>query len=590
MTDPTGGPAVPPATSEILERAPLEALAAARATLAKDPRHLPSVQVAAAALRRLGQNAEADHAERAMIELAAKLPAIRAATQAIAEGRLREAEAAIVGHIQLHPNDPVALRLLAKLALRAGRPADAEALLRRSLVCAPANTAARKDLVALLRQNGRIDDAVAVLDERPASAAEAAELLYLKAGMLARVGRAEEAIAASTLSLELGPAHAVSWLGHARLLAQNGRRAEACDAARQAVSIDPEFGAGWWALADIDADAITDEDIAAMETVAAQPPGNEARRVPLHFALGRAWEARGQAQASFDRFAEGHAMRRRLLPHNAAGLSRAIARGADQATAGFFAERAGYGAPSHAPIFVVGMHRAGSTLIEQILASHPDVEGLGELPSIAQIVLGMTARHGGEGMLPEAIAALQPSQAAALGEAYLAAVRPFRRTDRPRFVDKMPGNWRSIPLIRLILPNATIVDARRNPLDCCISNFCRYFANGQEQVDDLADLGRYYRDYAAFMDRIDEALPAYVHRVRNEQLVDDPEGEVARLLEACGLSFDERCLRFFETERSIRTPSTTQVRRPVNRDGIGRWRLFAPWLAPLREALGPLAD
>ncbi|TVV73591.1 tetratricopeptide repeat-containing sulfotransferase family protein [Sphingomonas solaris] len=565
------------------------ALEAAEAALTADPSHLQALQVSAAALRRLDKHEAAERSEAALIARMREFPTVAAAAEALAGGRAAEAQQVLAHHLREHSNDPVAMGMLAEVALRTGRAANAEALLRRALTCTPSYVTLRKMLVRLLRHQNRWDEAIALVDDGLPSATAAAELLHLKSTLLGRIGRNEEALGASAAGLAIAPTNAVAWLSHTRLLAQVGRRAEACEAVRRAIAANPEFGPAWWTLADLDPAAVTEADIAAMTTVAARSTADDRFRIPIHFALGRAWEERSDGARSFACYAEGHRLRRRRVQHDAQAFSRSIERGAESFDVSFFRDRAGHGARSTTPIFIVGMHRAGSTLVEQILASHPDVEGLAELPHLAQIAHRLGAREMEHLVTPELIAKLDAKQASAIGEAYLAEVRPYRHSDRPRFTDKMPGNWRHIALIHLIFPHAKIIDVRRDPLDCCVSNFCRYFAQGQGHADDLGDLGRYYRDYAEFMDRLDVALPGRVHRVTYEQLVDNLEPEVRRLLDVCDLSFDPCCLRFFETKRPVRTPSAQQVRRPINRDGIGRAQLFAPWLAPLQAALAPFA-
>jgi tetratricopeptide (TPR) repeat protein len=561
------------------------ALEAAEAVLTADPLHLQALQVSAAALRSLGRHDAAERSEAALISRLRELPGVAAATEALSGGRSAEAQQVLSLHLREHLNNPVALEMLAGLALRMGQLGNAEALLRRALTCAPGYVASRKTLVRLLRHQNRWDEAIALLDDGLTSATNAAELLYLKSALLGRVGRVEEALSASFASVALAPDNAVTWLSHTRLLAQVGRRAEAGEGARRAIAVNPEFGPAWWTLADLDPAAVTDADISAMTTVVKRSDAEDRFGIPIHFALGRAWEHRGDGAMSFACYAEGHRLRRLRVPHDAQAISRAIRDDARSFDASFFRSRAGYGTSSAAPIFIVGMHRSGSSLVEQILASHPDVEGLAELPHLMQIAQRFGVREREYGGTYEQVARLDAKQASALGEYYLAGVKPYRRSNRPRFTDKMPGNWRHIALIQSILPNAKIIEVRRDPLDCCISNFCRYFANGQGHADDLDDLGRYYRDYVTFMDQLNSALPGRVHRVTYERLVDDLETEVRHLLTACDLDFDARCLRFFETERPVRTPSAQQVRKPINREGIGRAELFGPWLAPLREAL-----
>jgi hypothetical protein len=256
-----------------------------------------------------------------------------------------------------------------------------------------------------------------------------------------------------------------------------------------------------------------------------------------------------------------------------------------------FAAREGQGCLAPDPIFIVGMPRAGSTLVEQILASHSQVEGTMELPDLP--ALARRLGGGGRGRAsayPDCLAALEPAELRSLGEEYLERTRVQRKTDRPYFIDKMPNNWAHVGLIRLILPNAKVINARRHPLACGFSNFKQHFARGQAFSYSLEEMGRYYRDYVTLMAHFDRVLPAYVHRVIHERLVEDPEPEIRRLLDFLGLKFEESCLRFYDNKRAVRTASSEQVRRPISREGLDQWKAFEPWLGPLKAALVPVLD
>jgi hypothetical protein len=258
----------------------------------------------------------------------------------------------------------------------------------------------------------------------------------------------------------------------------------------------------------------------------------------------------------------------------------------------FFAQRKGQGHESSEPIFILGMPRAGSTLIEQILASHSAVEGTSELPNIITLARDLRARADDAELrgYAEVLARLDASSLRELGERYLRGTRIYRKTDRPYFIDKMPNNFLHVGLIHSILPNARIIDARRHPLGCCFSNFKQLYAKGQRFSYGLAEMGGYYRDYVELMAHFDAVLPGRVHRVIYERLVEDTENEVRRLLDYCGLPFEPGCLRFFENDRPVRTASSEQVRRPIYRDGVDQWRQFDPWLDPLKSALGGVLE
>jgi hypothetical protein len=326
----------------------------------------------------------------------------------------------------------------------------------------------------------------------------------------------------------------------------------------------------------------SDEDIAAMEQALSDPGLGAEDRWHLDFALGKAFEDRREAQTAFAHYAAANALRRKRIPYKADETTATIDAMIAAATPALFeAGRAGCPAPD--PIFVVGMPRAGSTLVEQILASHSQVEGTSELPDIAQLARKVPD-------YPAGLAKLTREDLRAMGESYLHTTRIQRHTARPLFIDKMPNNWVHVPLIRLILPRARIIDARRHPLGCCFSNFKQHFARGQGFSYDLEDMGRYYADYVRLMAHVDAVQPGAVHRVIYEAMVEETETQVRALLAACGLPFEEACLAFHKTERAVRTASSEQVRQPIFREGTSAWKPFEPWLDPLRAALGPVLE
>ena len=312
----------------------------------------------------------------------------------------------------------------------------------------------------------------------------------------------------------------------------------------------------------------------------------------LHYALGKACEDRRAYPDAFDHFAQGAAVRRAQLAYDAGAASEQTRRSMALFSENFFAERTDGGSDDDAPIFIVGLPRSGSTLIEQILASHSAVEGTMELPDIgviAQTLRGIK-RDGPARRYPEAAADLDAATRTALGDRYIAQTRIHRLKGRRFFIDKMPNNFHNIGLIHLILPRAKIIDARRHPMGTCFSAFKQHFAQGQGFSYDLADLGRYYTDYAALMAHYDAVLPGRVHRVIYEDMVNDTEAEVRRLLDYCGLPFEAGCLDFHQNDRAVRTVSSEQVRRPIFRDGLEQWRQYEEWLEPLKTALGPTLE
>lgn len=506
-------------------------------------------------------------------------PALMEAALALAEGRLHDAEPALKAHLKRDPFDVAAIRMLAELAARIERYRDAEALLRRALELAPDFLAARSNLATVLHRQGRSGEAVAELEQLqrldPGNLANA----NLKAAALGRVGEFDEALALYEQVLRTLGRQPKIWMSYGHMLKTVGRQPDAVAAYRKALALAPTLGEAWWSLANLKTVAFDDADIAAMGAALDRDDLGPEDRFHLHFALGKAHEDRAQAEAAFTHYAEGNRQRKALIDYDAGQTRAAVEHAMALYTPDFFAARAGHGCAAGDPIFIVGMPRAGSTLIEQILASHSMVEGTMELPDIPALHAKARAMGG--------VAALSADDARMLGEQYLRDTRIQRKTDKPFYIDKLPNNWLHAGFIRLILPQAKIVDARRHPMDCCFSNFKQHYARGQAFSYSLSDMGRYYADYTGLMAHFDAALPGRVHRVFHEHLLDDLEREVRALLDHLGLPFEAACLDFHKSDRAVRTASSEQVRRPVNRDGVGQWRPMEAWLAPLVEALGP---
>jgi hypothetical protein len=351
----------------------------------------------------------------------------------------------------------------------------------------------------------------------------------------------------------------------------------------------PGLGDAYWSLANLKVASFSAAEEAAMQAQAARDDLSTDDRLHLHYALGKAFEDRGDYAASFENYASGARLRREAIAYSADEGHAQMLRSKRVFTPSLFADHEGQGHPSDEPIFILGLPRSGSTLIEQILASHSAVEGTMELPYIGLIALSLGARGAGD-PYPEAMATLDAGALARLGESFTDSAGQHRKLGKPFFIDKMPNNFSHIGLIQLILPKAKIIDARRHPLGVCFSAFKQHFAQGQNFTYDLGDLGRFYRDYVELMAHFDTVLPGRIHRVIYEDLVEDTETQVRRLLDYCGLPFEEGCLRFYENTRAVRTVSSEQVRRPIFRGGLDQWRHYEPWLGPLKAALGPALE
>jgi tetratricopeptide (TPR) repeat protein len=509
-------------------------------------------------------------------------PTLIEAAIALYENRLDVAERILKPHLKEDPFDVAAIRMLAELAARIGRWKDAENLLRRAVELAPGWTAARANLALVLGRTGRAAEAMALLDDILAEEPDRVGHWNLKAATLGRLGDFEDAIRLYESVLQRAPAQPRVWLSYGHMLKTIGRLEEGVAAYRKAISLKATLGEAWWSLANLKTVKFDQADVAAMTEALKAPEVGDEERFHLDFALGKAFHDSGRTDDAFAHYASANALRLMHHPYDAAKIRDTVDRCIRTFTAEIFAKHSG-GCDAPDPIFIVGMPRAGSTLIEQILSSHSLVEGTSELPEIPVLAKKY-------GKYPSSLLMLSANQLRELGEDYLRRSSVQRRTDRPFFVDKLPNNWLFVPFIQLILPNAKIIDARRHPLGCCFSNFRQHFARGQDFTYDLADLGSYYADYVRLMAHVDAALPGRVHRVIYERMVEDSEAEIRRLLEYCGLAFEPACLEFHRTERAIRTPSSEQVRQPIYRDAKDEWRAYERHLGPLKASLGTVLD
>jgi tetratricopeptide (TPR) repeat protein len=533
-----------------------------------------------------GDAAGADDAYARHIQASVHDPALMAAAAALCEDRLATAERLLRAHLMDHPTDVAAIRMLAETGTRLGRYADAEALLSRCLELAPSFTAARHNYAIVLYRQQKAAEALPQIALLMAADPSDPGYRNLQAAALGLVGEYGQSIAVYEEILAHYPHQPKVWLSYGHALKTAGRQGDAVAAYRRSLQQAPTLGEAYWSLANLKTVRFTGADAAAMRTQLARPDLSEDDRLHLHYALGKALEDAKDYGASFNHYAAGAAIRRAQAAYDADAVSAEVARSKALFTPAFFRDRSGLGCEDPAPIFVVGLPRSGSTLIEQILASHSMVEGTMELPEVIAIARSLT-KPDEDARYPQALADMDGSRLRALGESFIARTRIHRKQGRPFFIDKMPNNFLHIGLIQLMLPRAKIIDARRHPMAACFSGFKQHFARGQNFSYDLNDIGRYYRDYAALMDHVDAVLPGRVHRVFYERMVADTEREVRRLLDYCGLPFEPACLTFYNNDRAVRTASSEQVRQPIFRDGLEQWRRFEPWLDPLKAALGP---
>ena len=569
-----------------------EAIKALRKTVGLQPRHTRAWLALADHLVATGDSQGGDAAYARHIQCSAQDPALQQSAAAMLANDIPTAERLLKHHLQQFPTDVPAIRMLAEVAMRLGRNDDAAKLLERCLELAPGFAAARYNYAVLLQRRNDPSGALAQVEQLLKTDPHSPSYRNLCAVILSRIGEYERSSRLYAQLLLEYPANARIWLSYGHVLKTEGRQDECIEAYRRSLAHDAGFGEAYWSLANIKTFRFTAADLSTMRAQLARPAIDEVNRLHLHFALGKACEDAGDHAQAFEHYATANALHRAGHPYDADLNSNRVRRLKTTFTREFFGERVGSGCDAPDPIFIVGMPRAGSTLLEQILSSHSAVEGTMELPEIISMAKELRTQADSQeiAVYAEVLAAKSAGELREMGEQYLERTRIHRKTDRPFFIDKMPNNFLHIGLIQLVLPHAKIIDARRHPLGCCFSNFKQHYARGQNFSYSLTDMGRFYRDYVELMAHFDDVLPGRVHRVFHERMVEDTEAEIRRLLDYCGLPFEPGCLRFFENDRPVRTASAEQVRRPIYREGVEQWRHYEAWLDPLKEALGPVLE
>lgn len=611
------------ATIQRVTRRPLDGLASAARLIQADPGYGRGYQERGHCLRMLGRDAEALTAYqdavglnagllaswRALADMHATAGRLDAAAVAgaqcayleslpdelqmvirlIQEHRLLMAENLCRGYLQKNGHHPEAMRLLAEIGVRFSSYEEAEFLLESCLVMEPANTNAHFDYVNLLHKRQRFEEALhqarALRDKAP----DKPQFALLYGNQALAIGEFDEALDIYRRQLEAMPGNPTLHLSVGHALKTIGKQAEAIEAYRDAYRVRPDFGDAYWSLANLKTYRFADREIAVMRDREQRPDTRLVDRYHFCFALGRALEDRGEYSESFGYYERGNRLKRDELGYDWRRISAEIALQRAHCDAALFDRFKDAGCPAADPIFILGLPRAGSTLLEQILSSHSQIEGTLELPNILSLAHRIDGRRriGEEANYPRNLADIDAAQFAEFGEAFLRDTRIHRKRGTPFFIDKMPNNFRHIGLIHLILPNAKIIDARRGAMGCCFSGFKQLFAEGQEFTYGLEEVGHYYRDYAGLMAHWDQVLPGQVLRMRYEEVVEDLESQVRRMLDFLQLPFEAACLSFHETERAVRTASSEQVRQPIFRSGVDQWEKFSAFLDPLRSVLGP---
>jgi len=540
--------------------------------------------------RMTGQTANAEMAAAHVQKLSELPPQVVTATSMFSDGEIYPAERIVRDFLLQHGDHIEAMRLLAKIGMQLEVFDDAELLLEGVLRLAPDYHAARHDYALTLLQRHKHAQALEQLERLVAIDPNNRAYQIGRATAYVGLGQHERAIEMYRALLAATPQQPDLHLSVAHALKTLGKQQEAIDAYHAAIACRPSYGDAYWSLANLKTYRFPEAEIAQMRAQEQTPGISREDRYHLCFALGKALEDRGEYADSFSYYERGNGLKQEEIRFKIEPIERNARLQASICTRELFEARRGAGCPSDEPIFIVGLPRAGSTLLEQILASHSQVEGTMELPDIVRLAGELQGRDPDplNPRYPAILGELDPDTLRRHGEKYLADTRLYR-TGKPRFIDKMPNNFRHIGLIHLILPNARIIDARREPLACCFSNFKQLFASGQEFTYSLDHIARYYRSYVELMRHWDEVLPGKILRVQHEDVVADLEANVRRLLAFCGLDFEPACLEFYKTERSVRTASSEQVRRPIFKEGLDQWRHFEPWLGPLKDALADIS-
>lgn len=516
-------------------------------------------------------------------------PQLSAAQQALDANRYQEAAQIALQHVRAHPDDPRGLGLLGSAAMKMGALSQAEQFLRQALRRAPGDRHILLELGSSLQQQERLVEALELFDQVGHGQKFDADVQFTTAVILDKLGRADEARQRLEELIAADSGNMNGWLAYAHNLRSAGLTDEAVQAYRHAIGLDFERGDAWWGLASIKKQVFTEADIATMQEALriAIDPRNIA---PLHFALARAWHDRKDYGQAFHHYSEGNRIRAELIEYQVEELTEEVDEYVATYRGDFFRPQPATDDPI--PIFIVSLPRSGSTLLEQMIGSHPDIEPVGELSYVPALLRSIMEFHTRSGpfTVPQVIKRLGDEEARAIGREYLRRAALHHTAGAKAFVDKLPHNWSNIPLIHRILPQAKFIDIRRPAMDCCFANFSQSFSRGHAASFTLKDIGRCYVDYVRLMEHLDRVAPRLVHHVRYEQLIEQPEPELRSILDYLGIEWSDAPLNFHQLDRVVRTPSAEQVRRPLNREGVGVWKPYEQWLEPLREVLGPLAE
>jgi tetratricopeptide (TPR) repeat protein len=557
----------------------------------RDPEAANAHKKLGQALAAVGRGLEADEAFEVLFDKNPDLGAVAVGAEHMRAGREDDAIESFRQALKDNPNNVDAMRFLAAVYMKQGvRLRDAEALLQRVTELAPDFAAAWRDLGNAYVKRAKRMDAIEAFRQATVLEPNNGIAWEKLASTTASAGYPEQAAEAFRKAVELRPNAAGFHMGYGHVLKTLGDQAASLRAYREAIRLRPNFGEVYWSMANLKIFRFEDEEVEAMEHQLENAELSETTNVHFRFALGKAYEDRKDYDKAWEYYRSGNERQRPLVNYdpNENSLHQEAIR--SYFTPEFLSTAEGNGYPDEGPIFIVGLGRSGSTLIEQILASHSQVEGTEELSVLANMSDVISRYRTDQKRFPEVLDTMRPLDWRALGLEYLEGTRRYRMTDKPVFTDKLPNNFPFVGLLHLILPNAKIINARRHPIDTCLGNYKQLFGHGQNFTYDIFELADYYREYCLTMDHWHNVLPGKVLDVHYEETVTDLEGQVTRILEHCGLPFEEQCLRFHETRRAVKTASSEQVRQPIYTGGMGKWRKYEKHLGEWKEELGPIID
>ncbi|MBN8431293.1 sulfotransferase [Microbulbifer salipaludis] len=569
----------------------VDAVAAFDRAIELDPNNPRTHQKRAKALHLLGRDDEAEEAFDQFLRGDPLAAQIAEGARLWREGKLDDAEPLLRKALRQAPDNVDAMRFLALVLQDSGKNLlDAEALLRNAIQRAPDFLPALQNLGALLleRQHweaaGEIFARILELDERNA-------LAWASLGhACTRRGEAEEGLAHYTRAIECNPQSAGAHMSRGHLLKTLGRQEEALAAYRESIRLNPSLGEVYWSMANLKVFQFSDEEVAAMLEQLDSDDLGEVARVHFHFALGKAFEDVRDYDRAWQHYHAGNQLQRQQVEYDPVEYQVMLDDIREQFSPEFVQRHRGGGSTHEDPIFIVGLPRTGSTLIEQILASHSQVEGTEELPNIATLAASTAKYRRDNAVFPRTLADFDERDFEHYARKYLAEVKHLRVMGRPYFIDKMPNNFAYVGWIKLLFPRAKIINTRRFPLDSCLGAYKQLFAKGQNFTYDMLELSDYYRDYVRMMAHWHDLFPGEILDVHYEDHMEDFEGQVRRILDYCGLPFEPQCLRFYENQRAVKTASSEQVRQPIYRSALGLWKRYEAHLGMWQEELAEVIE